>query len=57
MTIRDLKEWLTEEIESARKDAVESARVAHNSYGDGYDTGFYNALERVRLKLNGQLDT
>lgn len=57
MTIRDLKKWLVEELEQAKEEASESAREFHNSYGAGYDAGFYNALERVRLKLNDQLDT
>jgi len=57
MTIKELRVWLSEEIEQAAENAARSARVALNSYGSGYDTGWRDALERVVLRIDDELDT
>lgn len=57
MTIKELRDWLSEEITKANLDASESHKAAINSYGAGHDRGFADALERVELKLNDELDT
>ena len=57
MKISELAAWLADEISNANEDAHTSHKQAMNSYGAGYDKGFADALERVRLYLIGQLDT
>ena len=57
MKIKELKAWLTKEIESANQNARESHNVAMNSYGAGHDRGFADALMRVQIYLDGKLDS
>ena len=43
-----LIEWLRDSIMSAETSAGESAAIAPNSYGSGYDRGYADALIAVR---------
>ena len=45
---------IEDEIITASDEAKESASVAMNSYGAGYDAGFRDGLERARAILEGQ---
>lgn len=47
--------WLLDEIREADDNVQESNRFP-NSYGSGFDWGWRQALERVRLKLDDKLD-
>jgi hypothetical protein len=41
------EEWLTEMRVSAMNSAAETRKVAADSWGSGYDTGYSDALEHV----------
>lgn len=49
------RQWLDEEIESAKESAAESNKAAMNSYGAGMDYGEYMGLRRVRDYFTGEL--
>lgn len=55
MKIADIRVWLLDEIREADDNVQESNRFP-NSYGSGFDWGWRQALERVRLKLDDKLD-
>jgi hypothetical protein len=42
-----LIEWLMERMDSSGKNRESSHAVAPNSFGAGYDLGFYEALREV----------
>ncbi len=50
------REWLNKEIELAKQEAVESNKIAMNSYGAGLDYGIYNGLLQVRSYFTGELE-
>ena len=54
MTIEELRAELDERRTAARQDAHESIKVAPNSYGAGYDTGYLKALEEILKFVNGE---
>jgi hypothetical protein len=54
MRIKDLRERLDDAIVTARRNATQMRRVAPNSYDDGYDSGFLDALLRVLNTVNGE---
>jgi hypothetical protein len=56
-SMKELEEWVSKEILEVTEDAKESTRIDPNSYGAGYDRGWFNALERVKIFLKGELDT
>lgn len=41
------EEWLTERRVHAMNSAAESRKIAADSWGSGYDTGYSDALEAV----------
>lgn len=47
------EEWLCEQIIEAKGTADESRDVAPNSYGAGYDYGYYDALCFVLNHISG----
>lgn len=47
-TMNDFLAWLRDKIMSAETSAGESAAIAPNSYGAGYDRGFADALIAAR---------
>ena len=46
--IKELLQELNEAIERSTNSASESRKLAHNSYGAGYDAGERDALMRVK---------
>jgi hypothetical protein len=52
MNLSDVRAWIEDQIPQAREDAANSIRVAANSYGAGYDTGWLKALEHILQHLN-----
>jgi hypothetical protein len=47
----EIVEWLDEEIPLKDENRHQSHAIAPNSYGAGYDQGYYDALREVRLKI------
>jgi hypothetical protein len=45
------EDWLGGELDRALKTAAESKKVAMNSWGAGYDTGFADALQTIFSQL------
>ncbi len=56
MTVEQIRAELDERLRAARQDAHESIKVAPNSYGAGYDTGFWQALEEIKKFVNGETE-
>ena len=55
-TIIDLRARLDDAIISARQEAKDSRKIAPNSFGHGYDQGFFDALKMVLNTINGEED-
>lgn len=49
-----LRARLDEAIVTARQDAKESRQAAPNSYGDGFDHGYLDALQKVLNTINDE---
>lgn len=55
MKMSELKDWLIEEIVDAQS-MIDDLDQKNNSYDRGHALGWRQALERVRLKINNELD-
>lgn len=47
--VREFEEWLTETRVRAMNSAAETRKLAADSWGSGYDTGYSDALEHVAI--------
>jgi hypothetical protein len=52
--MNSILENLRERIADAEREAGESHKAAHNSYGAGYDRGFADALNELLTDITGE---
>ena len=45
--VNTFEDWLENQLDAAHLKAVETMRVASNSYGAGYERGFADALQSI----------
>ena len=53
-TMSGILDDLRERIADAEREAKESHKAAHNSYGAGYDRGFADALTEIFASITGE---
>lgn len=41
------EDWLERKLDAAHEEARASTKIAMNSYGAGYDRGYYDALQSI----------
>lgn len=54
VTVEQIRAEIDERLPEARRDAHESMKIAPNSYGAGYDIGYWQALEEIHKFVNGE---
>lgn len=49
------EEWLTDEMDNAEREEEASHKIAVNSYGAGYASGYATALRIISKKMTPEL--